>query len=108
MFHGCRFTWAVQYFVGAGFSVIPTYSPSDFSADNTVTSTPALFLRNWANLWSAITEVRVIDQQQSGPALVEILNTGFVKDVSQLCLMRYGAHFCVGFAKCAAVWCRCG
>ena len=45
MFHGCRFTWAVQYFVGAGFYVIPTYSPSDFSADNTVTSTPALFLR---------------------------------------------------------------
>lgn len=56
-FSGCRFTWAVQYFVGAGFYVIPTYSPSDFSADNTVTSTPALFLRNWANLWAAITEV---------------------------------------------------
>ena len=53
----CRFTWAVQYFVGAGFYVIPSYSPADFSVDNTVVSTPALFLRNWANLWTAITEV---------------------------------------------------
>jgi hypothetical protein len=53
-----RFLWTVQYFVGAGFYVIPTYSPSDFSADNTVASTPAVFLRNWANLWSAISEVR--------------------------------------------------
>lgn len=52
-----RFLWTVQYFVGAGFYVIPTYSPSDFSADNTVASTPAVFLRNWANLWSSITEV---------------------------------------------------
>ncbi len=52
-----RFTWAVQYFVGAGFYVIPTYSPADHSVDNLVTSTPALFLRNWANLWTAITEV---------------------------------------------------
>ena len=49
--------WAVQYFVGAGFYVIPTYSPADHSVDNLVTSTPALFLRNWANLWTAITEV---------------------------------------------------
>lgn len=47
----------MQYFVGAGFYVIPTYSPADFSVDNTVASTPALFLRNWANLWTAITEV---------------------------------------------------
>jgi hypothetical protein len=47
----------VQYFVGAGFYVIPTYSPSDFSVDNSVASTPAVFLRNWANLWTAITEV---------------------------------------------------
>ena len=37
--------------------MIPTYSPADFSVDNTVASTPALFLRNWANLWTAITEV---------------------------------------------------
>ena len=53
-----RFLWVVQYFVGAGFYVIPTYSPSDYSVDNTVASTPAVFLRNWANLWTAITEVR--------------------------------------------------
>ena len=53
----CRLLWAVQYFVGAGFYVIPTYSPADHSVDNLVTSTPALFLRNWANLWTAITEV---------------------------------------------------
>ena len=46
----CRLLWAVQYFVGAGFYVIPTYSPADHSVDNLVTSTPALFLRNWANL----------------------------------------------------------
>ena len=53
----CRLLWAVQYFVGAGFYVIPTYSPADHSVDNLVTSTPALFLRIWANLWTAITEV---------------------------------------------------
>lgn len=47
----------MQYFVGAGFYVIPTYSPADFSVDNTVASTPAIFLRNWANLWTALTEV---------------------------------------------------
>ena len=47
----------MQYFVGAGFYVIPTYSPADHSVDNLVTSTPALFLRNWVNLWTAITEV---------------------------------------------------
>lgn len=52
----------VQYFVGAGFYVIPTYSPADFSVDNTVASTPAVFLRNWANLWTAITEVSAILQ----------------------------------------------
>ena len=52
-----RFLWVIQYFVGAGFYVIPTYSPADYSVDNTVASTPAVFLRNWANLWSAITEV---------------------------------------------------
>ncbi len=55
----CRYLWVVQYFVGAGFYVIPTYSPADFSVDNTVASTPAVFLRNWANLWTAITEVRL-------------------------------------------------
>ena len=49
--------WAIQYFVGAGFYVMPTYSPADHSVDNLVTSTPALFLRNWVNLWTAITEV---------------------------------------------------
>ena len=53
----CRMLWVAQYFVGAGFYVIPTYSPADHSVDNLVTSTPALFLRNWANLWTAITEV---------------------------------------------------
>lgn len=52
-----RLLWAIQYFVGAGFYVIPTYSPADHSVDNLVTSTPALFLRNWVNLWTAITEV---------------------------------------------------
>ena len=55
-----RFLWVVQYFVGAGFYVIPTYSPSDYSVDSTVASTPAVFLRNWANLWSAITEVGTV------------------------------------------------
>ena len=50
----------MQYFVGAGFYVIPTYSPADHSVDNLVTSTPALFLRNWANLWTAITEVALL------------------------------------------------
>ena len=50
----------MQYFVGAGFYVIPSYSPADFSVDNTVASTPALFLRNWANLWTAITEVALL------------------------------------------------
>ena len=61
-----RFLWTVQYFVGAGFYVIPTYSPSDFSADNTVASTPAVFLRNWANLWSAISEVRGLCRGSEG------------------------------------------
>ena len=63
----CRFTWAVQYFVGAGFYVIPSYSPADFSVDNTVVSTPALFLRNWANLWTAITEVALLPLLQLWP-----------------------------------------
>ena len=52
----CRFLWVVQYFVGAGFYVIPSYSPQDHSVDNTVASTPGIFLRNWANLWSSITD----------------------------------------------------
>ena len=70
-----RFLWVVQYFVGAGFYVIPTYSPSDYSVDNTVASTPAVFLRNWANLWSAITEV--------GVALISAFHTSRV--VSSAC-----------------------
>ena len=71
----CRFTWAVQYFVGAGFYVIPSYSPADFSVDNTVVSTPALFLRNWANLWTAITEVALspLLQLRSGPSVMAML-----------------------------------
>ena len=53
----CRFLWVVQYFVGAGFYVVPAYQPADFSADNTVVSVPGMFLRNWANLWAAITDL---------------------------------------------------
>ena len=56
MSHLCRFLWVIQYFVGAGFYVIPSYSPADHSVDNTVTSIPGIFLRNWANLWSAISD----------------------------------------------------
>ena len=47
----------IQYFVGAGFYVIPSYSPADHSVDNTVTSVPGIFLRNWAGLWSAISDL---------------------------------------------------
>lgn len=47
----------IQYFVGAGFYVIPSYSPADFSVDNTVTSIPGIFLRNWAGLWAAISDL---------------------------------------------------
>ena len=53
----CRFLWVIQYFVGAGFYVIPSYSPADHSVDNTVTSIPGVFLRNWAGLWSAISDL---------------------------------------------------
>ena len=52
-----RFLWVVQYFVGAGFYVIPAYQPADNSVDNTVCSVPGVFLRNWANLWAAITDL---------------------------------------------------
>ena len=53
----CRFLWVVQYFVGAGFYVIPAYQPADNSVDNTVTSVPGIFTRNWANLWAAVTDL---------------------------------------------------
>lgn len=53
----CRFLWTVQYLVGAGFYVIPAYQPSDCSVDNTVSSVPGIFVRNWANLWAAITDL---------------------------------------------------
>ena len=57
----CSFLWTVQYLVGAGFYVIPAYQPADHSVDNTVVSTPAIFLRNWANLWTAISELPNFD-----------------------------------------------
>lgn len=43
--------------MGAGFYVMPSYSPADHSADNTVTSIPGIFLRNWASLWAAISDL---------------------------------------------------
>ena len=55
--HVCRFQWVLQYLVGAGFYVIPAYQPADNSVDNTVVSTPAIFLRNWANLWASISDL---------------------------------------------------
>ena len=86
----CRFTWAVQYFVGAGFYVIPTYSPADFSVDNTIVSTPALFLRNWANLWTAITEVWRLPYLQlwSGPFLMAMLRTIWQHSSSGMCALK--------------------
>lgn len=53
----CRFQWVLQYLAGAGFYVIPAYQPADNSVDNTVVSTPAIFLRNWANLWASISDL---------------------------------------------------
>ena len=53
----CRFLWVLQYLAGAGFYVIPAYQPADNSADNTVVATPAIFLRNWANLWASISDL---------------------------------------------------
>ena len=47
----------LQYLAGAGFYVIPAYQPADNSADNTVVATPAIFLRNWANLWASISDL---------------------------------------------------
>ena len=53
----CRFLWVIQYLVGAGFYVIPAYMPADNSADQIVAANPDVFVRNWANLWTAITDV---------------------------------------------------
>ena len=53
----CRFLWVLQYLAGAGFYVIPAYQPADNSADNTAVATPAIFLRNWANLWASISDL---------------------------------------------------
>ena len=61
LYNACSFLWTIQYLVGAGFYVIPAYQPADHSVDNTVVSTPAIFLRNWANLWAAISELPNFD-----------------------------------------------
>ena len=53
----CRFLWVIQYFVGAGFYVMPAYQPADNSVDNTVVSVSGIFSRNWANVWAAITDL---------------------------------------------------
>ena len=57
--HHCRFQWTLEYLVGAGFYVIPAYQPSDCSVDNTVCAVTGLFMRNWANLWAAITDLPI-------------------------------------------------
>ena len=80
----------VQYFVGAGFYVIPTYSPADFSVDNTVASTPAVFLRNWANLWTAITEVSTISQYRLGPFAADQYLQTAVLSLAAVCVGNAG------------------
>lgn len=62
----CRFLWVVQYLVGAGFYVIPAYMPADNSADQIVAANPDVFARNWANLWTAITEVPTFNSTLRG------------------------------------------
>lgn len=61
-----RFLWVMQYLVGAGFYVIPAYMPADSSADNVVAANPEVFTRNWANLWTAITEVPTFNSTLRG------------------------------------------
>ena len=56
----------VQYLVGAGFYVIPAYMPADNSADQIVAANPDVYARNWANLWTAITEVPTFNSTLRG------------------------------------------
>ena len=56
----------VQYLVGAGFYVIPAYMPADSSADQIVAANPDVYARNWANLWTAITEVPTFNSTLRG------------------------------------------
>ncbi|CAL8466352.1 g5888 [Coccomyxa elongata] len=69
-----RFLWVVEYFVSAGFYVIPAYHPADYSVDNTVVSTPGIFLRNWANLWAAITELPLFNTTLQGRVLLDLIS----------------------------------
>ncbi|KAK9846255.1 hypothetical protein WJX81_000135 [Elliptochloris bilobata] len=69
-----RFLWVVQYLVGAGFYVIPAYMPADNSADHIVAATPDVFARNWANLWTAITEVPTFNSTLRGRVMLDLFN----------------------------------
>ena len=69
-----RFLWTVQYLVGAGFYVIPAYQPADNSVDNTVLSVPAMFQRNWGNLWAAITDLPSYQSALKGRVLLDLLS----------------------------------
>ena len=71
---GRRFLWVVQYLVGAGFYVIPAYSPADNSVDNTVVSAPLIFQRNWANLWAAVTDLPSYNSTLRARVLLDLLN----------------------------------
>lgn len=59
----------VQYLVGAGFYVIPAYMPADNSVDRQTAASPDVFARNWANLWTAITEVPTFNSTLRGGCL---------------------------------------
>ncbi|KAK9918033.1 hypothetical protein WJX75_000696 [Coccomyxa subellipsoidea] len=69
-----RFLWVIEYLVGAGMYVIPAYHPADYSVDNTVVSTPNIFLRNWAHLWSSISELPVYNITLQGRIMLDLIS----------------------------------
>ncbi|CAK0782947.1 hypothetical protein CVIRNUC_006142 [Coccomyxa viridis] len=69
-----RFQWVLQYLAGAGFYVIPAYQPADNSVDNTVVSTPAIFLRNWANLWASISDLPGFNTTLKGRIMLDLIS----------------------------------
>ena len=83
----------IQYFVGAGFYVIPSYSPADYSVDNTVTSVPGIFLRNWAGLWAAISDLPTFRYIQNLSCKPSPVTTQTIASTdSGECLLREGVQ----------------
>ena len=97
----CRFQWVLQYLAGAGFYVIPAYQPADNSADNTVVSTPAIFLRNWANLWASISDL------PSFNAILKVCQTEGSSSILSLWLRQLGVASLIWYVRVLANFMAC-